>query len=93
MSKADKMFEKLGFTKFEDISTTNNAIVNHTLYYIFEYPGFNDEQFEKIEFHTDLNTVTPSFQGYIQGEQLAFPMPLELILAIYEKTKELGWTA
>ena len=75
MSKADEMFEKLGYEKNEDIRTDLGCIyyirVKHYIY----------NEFPKIIFHNKFKSIS------IQKDYIS----LQELQAINEKVKELGW--
>lgn len=81
MSKADKMFEKIHYTKIYD---RENAVVYH-------------EDFEDIEIQFDKKykgiDITKDSGEEIFGHKVYLPVELtyETIEAINEKCKELGW--
>lgn len=75
MSKADEMFEKLGFEKHEDYITGIGCFYNKEVsHYIYK-------QYPKIIFHYKIKKVT------IQNDFL----DMQELQAINEKCKELGW--
>lgn len=81
MSKADEMFKKLGFkvNKKPDCQ-------EYLLFYVRENKLGEDEPYEYIVFHKD-KTITPicNDRKYVIG------LEIELLQAINEKCKELGW--
>lgn len=75
MSKADEMFEKLGYEKMEDSKTNIGCIyVNYKKYSMFQ-------TIVKIIFHYKTKKIT------IANEY----MTMQELQAINEKVKELGW--
>ena len=80
MSKADKMFEELGFKLNKEPSQ------NHLLFYVKENLLGEDEPYEYIVFHKD-KTIAP----VCNDRKYIVALDMKLLQAINEKVKELGW--
>lgn len=76
MSKADEMFEKLGYEKILDDTLMAECII-----YCKKIKRKIVVEFREIIFHTSTKTISISLQF----------LSLEELQAINEKVKELGW--
>lgn len=85
MSKADKMFEELGFTKVDDPSLLENTFSDYYSEQDTVYEYYHNDKLTCRIYFIDGNIGSNYPKGY--GDEHHFTV----YLAIYEKMKELRW--
>ena len=81
MSKADEMFEKLGFEKKYQLNTYNK---------IWGQLFYNKKSMVNISFDYERHLICAYITPYDKQEQPAY-ITMQELQAINEKCKELGW--
>ena len=76
MSKADEMFEKLGYKKY----------ISENIIFYYQLNGASEKY--GIEFDLDNKEITPLCKS---KDNIAIYITMQELQAINEKVKELGW--
>ncbi len=85
MSKADEMFEKLGYSKQQ----VCNPLTGEEYLHVYEYAKWDGTWEEHILINNSTKLIHISNQLF--GKEHGFTLTCEKLQAINEKCKELGW--
>lgn len=87
MSKADEMFEKLGFNKIPVV----DRLTGEEYKYDYEYVNCDGTWEEHILINDSTKLIHTSNYLLSVGKEYSFILTNEKLQAINEKVKELGW--